>query len=107
MTSTGKQLRHIVLLKFKADTSAEDLKKIEDEFRTLATVKVPQVKEYEWGTNVSKENLDHGYKHCFVLTFASEEDRDIYIEHKDHVAFVTLLKPHMEGATVVDFWVQN
>ena len=108
MTSTGKKLlRHVVLLKFKAGTAADDLKKLEDEFHTLATVKVPQVKEFEWGINVSKENLNHGYNHCFVLTFDNEEDRDIYIEHKDHVAFVKLLTPHMEAATVVDFWAQN
>jgi hypothetical protein len=107
MASTKQVLRHVVLLKFKENTSAADLTQIEQEFRTLATVKVPQVKEFEWGTNVSKENLDHGYTHCFVLTFANEQDRDIYVDHKDHLAFVSLLKPHMDGATVVDFWANN
>ena len=103
-TTNKSVLRHVVLLKFKAETSPEDLQKIENEFRTLATVKVPQVKDFEWGTNVSKENLDHGHTHCFLLTFDSEADRDIYIDHPDHQAFVALLKPHMAGATVIDYW---
>jgi Stress responsive A/B Barrel Domain len=107
MTSTGKQLRHIVLFKFKADANAEFFKMLEDEFRTMATVKIPQVKSYEWGTDVSKENLNHGYTHCFVLTFNSEEDRNIYVEHKAHLDFVALVKPHMEAVTMVVFWAQN
>lgn len=107
MASTQQVLRHVVLLKFKENTPAADITHLEDEFRTLAKVKVSQVTNYEWGTNVSKENLDHGYTHCFVLTFDNEKDRDIYIAHQDHVAFVELLKPHMAGATVIDFWANN
>jgi len=106
MAST-KQLRHVVLFRFKENTSSEDITQIENAFRTLATEKVPQVKEYEWGTNVSKENLHHGYTHCFILTFDNEQDRDIYIDHEDHVAFVNLLKPHLAEPTVIDFWVNK
>jgi hypothetical protein len=106
-SSTQQALRHVVLLKFKADTSTDDIKLLEQEFYALATVKISEVKSVEWGTNVSKENLDHGYTHCFILTFANEHDRDVYIDHQDHTAFVNLLKPHMESATVVDFWVNN
>ena len=107
MASTQQTLRHVVLLKFKENTPAADITQLEDEFRTLATVKVSQVKGYEWGTNISKEQLDHGYTHCFVLTFANEKDRDVYIDHQDHTAFVDLLKPHMAAATVIDFWANN
>ncbi len=107
MASTQQVLRHVVLLKFKENTPAADITNIEDEFRTLAKVTVAEVKDYEWGTNVSKENLDHGYTHCFVLTFDNEKDRDIYLEHESHLAFVELLKPHMAGATVIDYWANN
>jgi hypothetical protein len=107
MASTKQHLRHVVLFKFKENTSAEDIKHLEDEFRTLATVKLSQIKEYEWGTNISTENLNHGYTHCFVLTFASEEDRDAYLVHEDHVAFVNVLKPHLGEATVLDYWAKS
>ena len=108
MTSSATQvLRHVVLLKFKANTTAADITQLEDAFRTLGTVKVSQVKEFEWGTNVSKENLDHGFTHCFILTFTNEQDRDAYLVHEEHVAFVDMLKPHMEDATVLDFWSRH
>lgn len=108
MSSNNKSvLRHVVLFKFTAETTAEDLKKLEQEFHKLATEKIHQVKEFEWGTNVSKENLNHGFTHCYLLTFHSNEDRDIYLEHADHQAFVALLKPHLAGATVLDYWSQN
>ena len=103
-SSSSAVLRHVVLLKFKQTTTEEDLQKITTEFHQLATVKVPEVKQFEWGTNVSKENLDHGYTHCFLLSFNNEADRDAYLVHKDHVAFVELIKPYMESATVIDYW---
>ncbi len=107
MTSTKQHIRHVVLLKFKENTSAEDIKHVENEFRTLATVKVSQVKEYEWGTNISKENLDRGYTHCFVLTFANEEGRDAYVVHEDHIAFVNFVMPYLDDVIVLDFWAKN
>lgn len=107
MASKQKVLRHVVLFKFKEGTPAADITLIEDEFRTLATVKLPQVKGYEWGTNISKENLDRGYTHCFLLSFDNEEDRNVYLDHVDHVGFVNTLKLHLGEATVLDYWANN
>jgi hypothetical protein len=107
MASTQRVLRHVVLFKFKDDTPPADITNIEDEFRSLAKVKISEVADYEWGTNISKENLDHGYTHCFILTFNSEKDRDVYLEHEDHAAFVDILKPCLDLATVLDFWANN
>ncbi|CAF4996615.1 unnamed protein product, partial [Rotaria socialis] len=44
---------------------------------------------------LARKILDHGYTHCFILTFTSEQDRDTYIDHADHVAYVAMLQPHM------------
>jgi hypothetical protein len=107
MASNKQLLRHVVLIKFKEGTSSSDITRLEKEFHTMATEKISQVKEYEWGTNVSKENLDHGYTHCFILTFTNEQDCAAYIVHEDHVAFVNILKPHMAEATVIDFWANS
>ena len=107
MASGQQVLRHVVLFKFKESATPTDITLFEDEFRTLAKVKLSVVKDYEWGTNVSKENLDHGYTHCFVLSFANEQDRDTYLTHKDHVEFVGILKPHLAEATVLDYWATN
>ena len=96
-------LRHVVLFKFKESSSAEDIKKVEDAFRALPS-KIKEVKAFEWGTNNSPEGLNEGLTHCFFVTFASEKDRDVYLPHPEHTAFVNLLKPHLDKAVVVDYW---
>lgn len=100
-----KQLRHVVLFKFKEGTSDADIKKVEDAFSALPD-KIPQIKGYEWGTNNSPEGLDKGFTHCFFLTFDSEEDRAIYLPHPDHKAFGAVLGPHLEDVLVVDYWTK-
>ena len=52
------------------------------------------VVDFEWGRNNSPENLNNGLTHCFLVTFANEQDRDLYLPHPAHVAFV---KNHLEG----------
>ena len=101
-----KQLRHVVLFKFKDGTSAEDIKKVEDTFRDLPN-KISQIKGYEWGLNNSPENLNQGFTHCFFLTFDSEEDRAIYLPHPNHKAFGAVLGPFLDKVLVVDYWVKK
>ena len=101
----GKLLRHVVLFKFKDSSSASDVKKVEDAFAGLAK-KISLIKQFEWGTNNSPENLNQGLTHCFLATFASEKDRDAYLVHPEHKAFVEILMPHLDKATVVDYWTK-
>jgi hypothetical protein len=100
------KLEHVVSFKFKSSASAYDIKKVETAFRDLKT-KIPQIVSYEWGTNVSKENHDKGYTHCFILSFKSEKDRDTYIGHADHKAFGKLLHPFLDEVFVIDFWAKE
>lgn len=104
-TVTKKQLRHVVLFKFKESATAEDIAKIEQAFTALPG-KIPQIKSYEWGTNNSPEGLDKGFTHCFFLTFDSEEDRAIYLPHPDHKAFGGVLGPHLDDVLVLDYWTE-
>jgi len=98
-----KLLRHLVLFKFTDTASREDIKKVEDAFAGLPA-KIKLIKAYEWGTNSSPENLNNGLTHCFFVTFASNKDRDDYLVHPDHKAFVEVLKPHLDKVTVLDYW---
>lgn len=102
--SSGK-LRHVVIFKFKESASAQDIKKIEKAFSELPN-KIPQIKEYEWGTNNSPEMFDKGFTHCFLVTFASEKDRETYLPHPEHKKFVSLLGPYLEEAFVIDYWAK-
>lgn len=99
----GKQLRHVVLLKFKDGSSAADVKQVEDAFRALPS-KISQIKSLEWGTNNSPEKINDGFTHCFFVTFSNEKDRAVYLEHPSHKAFGAVLKPHLDKVLVVDYW---
>ena len=102
-TPTVKTLRHVVLFKFKDNTSAADIKSVEDAFRLLPG-KINLIKGFEWGTNNSPEKLNEGLTHCFFLTFFSEKDRDDYLVHPAHKAFGALVTPFIDKVVVTDFW---
>ncbi len=99
-------LRHVVLFKFKDDTTPEQVKAVEDAFRALPK-KIPTIAGFEWGTNNSPENLAQGFTHCFFLTFKSEADRAVYLPHPAHKAFGKLLHPYLDKVLVVDYWTKQ
>lgn len=101
----AKGLRHVVLFGFKAGSTPEDVRRIEDGFAALPAA-IPLIRELEWGTNESPEGLAQGHTHCFLVTFASAADRDAYLVHPVHEQFVALLEPHLEHVTVVDYWTR-
>ena len=103
--SSAKVLRHVVLFKFQDSAKPEDVKKVEDAFIALKG-KIKLIKDFEWGTNTSPEGLNQGLTHCFLATFASDKDRDDYLVHPDHKAFVEVLKPHLDKVTVIDYWTK-
>ena len=101
-----KILRHVVIFRFKESTTPEEVKKIEDAFRALPQ-KIREIRSFEWGTNVSRENLNQGYTHCFLLTFASDQDRDAYLVHPAHKEFGNIIGSALDKVFVVDFWAQK
>jgi hypothetical protein len=102
----AKMLRHAVLFKFKETSSAEDVKKVEDAFRALPS-KIKEIKDFEWGKNNSPENLNQGFTHCFFVSFKSEKDREVYLPHPAHKAFVEVLGPHLDKVLVIDYWAEK
>lgn len=105
-TKTNKILRHVVLFKFKDGATPANIKSVENAFLLLPS-KIKSIKDFEWGTNNSPEKLNEGLTHCFVGSFASEKDRDDYLVHPDHKAFVDILLPFLEKAVVLDYWVKK
>lgn len=103
-TTKEKLLRHVVIFKFKDESSEEDVKKLNDAFNALPDA-IPVIQDFEWGLNDSPEDFHQGFTHCYLLTFKSEEDRDsVYTPHPQHQAFVASLQPHLEKVFVVDYW---
>lgn len=100
-----RRLRHVVLMKFKDETSPADVRKIEEAFAALPG-QIDVIHDFEWGTDVSVERIAHGYTHCFLVTFRSEEDRDAYLPHPAHRAFGEVLRPHRDQVLVIDYWTE-
>jgi len=104
-TEPKQALRHVVLFKFKDGTSDQQIREIENAFSALPS-KIDAICDLEWGTDVSVENLQQGFTHCFVLTFRSEADRGEYLPHPAHREFGQMLGPHLDKVLVVDYWAK-
>jgi len=99
-------LRHVVLFKFKADATKEQIQEIVTAFGQLPK-KIDGITAYEWGTDVSPEMRSEGFTHCFIVTFKDAKSRDAYLPHAAHKALVDLLLPKLDKVLVVDFFAQK
>lgn len=99
-------LRHVVLFQFIEGTTEAEIEAIENAFRALPG-EIPEIYDFEWGTDVSVENKAQGYTHCFLVTFLNEGGREKYLPHPAHKAFGTMLRKHLQKVLVLDYWVQG
>ena len=104
--SADGPIRHVVHFKFKADATPAQVETVVKAFAELKS-KISAVESMEAGTNVSPEGLNKGFTHCWIVSFKTAADRDTYLKHDAHTAFVAILKPIMEDALVVDFVPQK
>ena len=95
-------IRHLVLLRFKPETPSARQAELEAAFAGLAHA-VSEVQALEWGVNSSPEGLEKGFTHCFFVTFAGAAERDAYLPHPSHQAFVEQLKPWLADVLVLDY----
>ena len=98
-------LRHVVLFGFKEGTTEADIQEIARRFAELRDL-IPGISDFEWGENNSPEGKNQGRSHGFTLTFDSEEARDAYLPHPDHVAFASFARQWIERVTVIDYWAR-
>ena len=104
-TEPQRLLRHVVLVKFKDGSTPEQIRELETAFAGLKTQLPELIRDFEFGVNNSPEALSEGLTHCFFLSFASEKDRDTYLPHPAHQAFVEqYAKKYVDKAVVVDYW---
>ena len=96
------ELKHAVFLKFKDDAAPAAVQKIEEGFAALPS-KIDTIKAFEWGKNNSPERHSHGFTHCFMVTFADDAGRQVYLPHTAHLAFVDVLMPSLDKVRVLDF----
>jgi len=102
---SSKMLRHVVMFGFKETSSDTEVQQVVDAFAALPS-QIPAIADFEYGTNNSPEDLNDGLTHCFLVSFNTEADREAYLPHPAHKAFVEILKPHLEKVVVIDYWAK-
>lgn len=98
------KLRHVVLFAWNEDTSQEKIDELVDLFASLED-KIDVIEDFEYGEDVSIEKAQRGYTHAFIMTFADEKARNVYLPHPEHLAFGKAIKPYMKQVLVVDYLV--
>jgi hypothetical protein len=115
-----RTVRHIVLFRYRAEVTPGQRTEVARRFEALAASArdgAPYIESIVSGEQGSGEGAGHGFEHAFVVTFASEGDRNYYVgepvhDDQDHLdpvhaefkAFVgPLLAPGADGVLVFDF----
>ena len=103
-TTPPEPVRHIVVFKYKASASEEQIRQVTEAFAALRT-KIPGIVSFEHGVNNSPEKLNQGFTHVYQVTFTSAAARDAYLPHPAHKAFGELLGRLgvLESVFVVDY----
>jgi len=99
-----KQVHHMVMFTWKADTSVEQATAIEKALKGLKE-KVPGIVSLTYGKQNSPEDAakKHGFQYGLSVIFANAAARDGYITHADHVAAVNVLLPYLADVAVLDY----
>lgn len=102
--AADKQVHHMVMFTWKAETTAEQAMAIEQALRGLKD-KVPGIVSLTYGKQNSPEDAakKHGFQYGLSVVFVNAAARDGYITHVDHVAAVNVLLPHLADVAVLDY----
>jgi hypothetical protein len=104
----SKEVKHIVVFKYKSTATAAQIEEVTAAFGALKN-KISGITSFEYGINNSPENLNKGFTHVYLLTFTDARARDQYLPHPEHKKFGELLGRLgiLEEPFVVDFEVKN
>jgi hypothetical protein len=104
----GGPIRHVVVFKYKATATPDQIRQVTEAFAALRT-SIPGITAFEHGVNNSPEGKNHGFTHAYVMTFTDAKARDTYLPHPEHRKFGQLLATLgiVEDVFVVDYVPQS
>lgn len=97
---------HMISLKFKDNI---DKQMIDGFFSRLYALRehTPGLLSFKHGSYQSKEGLNQGFTHAFIMEFDTEENRDNYLNHPKHQSLaptiVDTLEDNVKGVIAFDF----
>ncbi|WP_298838138.1 Dabb family protein [uncultured Roseobacter sp.] len=103
-------IRHIVLTKFRPETSEETIHGIYAGLSNL-TNRLPGARGFTGGRSESPEQIERGYMHGFVVDFDSWEALQAYADNPEHKALGGQLVENavggIDGILVLDLPVRT
>jgi Stress responsive A/B Barrel Domain len=103
-SSSTNLLRHIVIITFKPDASADSIKALDNVYTDLS--KSSFVKDFEMGVNVSARDTAV-LKHVYVTTFSSKDNMKSYSKIPEYARLFKISLPIADDVTVADYWVNK
>lgn len=103
-------IKHIVLLAFSPNIASDKIKQVLEKLGDLRHTALPQIKSFSYGKNSSPEQLDYGFNYGFIMEFANQNDRAIYLNSELHQQIaknevLPLLKNGIKSVVVFDYQV--
>ena len=95
-------VQHMVLLKFKPGVSSATIDSL---FAQLAELKslIPGIRRFVGGPYSSREGLNKGFTHGFLMEFESAAARDVYLPHPEHERVKAAIIPCIDDVIAFDF----
>ena len=97
---TQKVLRHMVLFRFKEETSQDQIAVVGKAFLALAD-QINVIQDVEWGQVI---NEPAPYTHCLLVTLPTEADLQVYDKHPAHAGIGERDGHLVQEVLVLDFW---
>ncbi len=95
-------MRHLLLVRFKPEVTAEQLDALFAHFRRLPA-DIPGIVSVECGANESPEGLEKGFTHAILMTFVDSAARDAYLPHPGHENLKAVFVPLVADIIVIDY----
>ena len=93
-------LKHVVLFKFKAETSAADIDKLATGLGALPEI-IAEIREFVFGRDVVRS--ERSYDFGLVSSFDDRAALDAYAVHPDHQLVVAHVKQICSSVVAIDF----
>ncbi len=97
------KVRHIVMFDF-SNLSSQIIDSLITGFQNLK--QVPEVLDFEWGTENNAEDSPLGFTHCFILTFEDFSARTRYLNSAQHREYEKEVMKHRNKVLVFDYLIK-
>lgn len=95
---------HIVIIKFKADATVDQIESIFSNLKALLNEKkIAGLESFNGGPYSSPEGMNKGFTHAFSMIFSDEKSRDAYFPHPDHIIVKDMIIPLVDDVIAFDF----